>query len=146
MKLSDICEMSVSFWLVVLTICAFYCIVFPFMAIAPDYIAHAKLSKPCEHLKSQDARHKCYNKAQTEAGPYTSLVYLMSAIISPFLGRAVDYFGRRGSLAVLSTSLTVPVFLLLGRTEMNPALPMVLLGLSYCGCAGTMANHPVPRA
>ena len=52
MKLSDICEMSVSFWLVVLTICAFYCIVFPFMAIAPDYIAHAKLSKPCEHLKS----------------------------------------------------------------------------------------------
>ena len=138
MKLSDICEMPISFWLVVLTICAFYCIVFPFMAIAPDYLSHAKLSGACKHLKTPSEQHKCYNKAQTEAGPYTSLVYLMSAIISPFLGRAVDYFGRRGSLAVLSTSLTIPVFLLLAHTDLNPALPMVLLGLSYCGCAAVL--------
>jgi MFS family permease len=138
MKLSDVFEMPVSFWLVVLTICAFYCIVFPFMAIAPDYLTHAKLSSACKHLDTPAAQHKCYSKAQTEAGPYTSLVYLMSAIISPFLGRAVDYFGRRGSLAVLSTSLTIPVFLLLAHTDVNPALPMVLLGLSYCGCAAVL--------
>ena len=62
----------------------------------------------------------------------------MSAIISPFLGRAVDHFGRRGYLAVLSTSLTLPVFLLLQYTTVNPSLPMVLLGLSYCGCAATL--------
>ena len=137
-SISDITKMPLTFWIVVMTIMAFYCIVFPFMAVAPDYLTHAKLSSSCADLKTPAARHKCYNQAQIESGPYTSLVYLMSAIISPFLGRAVDYFGRRGVLAILSTSLTIPVFLLLSHTDMNPALPMVLLGLSYCGCAAVL--------
>jgi Na+/melibiose symporter-like transporter len=121
MQLSDVCLMPVTYWLVVFVICAFYCIVFPYMSIAPQYLADAKLN----------------GDAQL-SGSYASLVYLMSAIISPFLGRAVDYFGRRGYLAVLSTSLTLPVFLLLQYTDVNVSIPMVLLGLSYCGCAATL--------
>ena len=50
-----------------------YSSVFPFMSIAPKYLTDAKGIK--------------------DGGPDVSLVYLMSAIISPFLGRAVDYFG-----------------------------------------------------
>lgn len=121
MQCSDILDMPMTYWLVVFVICAFYCIVFPYMSIAPQYLSDAKL-----------------NGDSKLSGTYASLVYLMSAAISPFLGRAVDYFGRRGYLAVLSTSLTLPVFLLLQYTNVNPALPMVLLGLSYCGCAATL--------
>lgn len=95
-----------------------YSSVFPFMSIAPKYLTDAKGIK--------------------DGGPDVSLVYLMSAIISPFLGRAVDYFGRRGYLAILSTSLTIPVFLLLEYTDVNVKVSMVLLGLSYCGCAATL--------
>ena len=93
MQLSDIALLPITYWLVVFVICAFYCIVFPFMSIAPKYLSDAKLNG-------------------ADGGHYASLVYLMSAIISPFLGRAVDYFGRRGYLAILSTSLTLPVFYL----------------------------------
>lgn len=118
MQLSDIKLMPITYWLVVLVICMFYCIIFPFMSIAPKYLTDAKGIK--------------------DGGPDVSLVYLMSAIISPFLGRAVDYFGRRGYLAILSTSLTIPVFLLLEYTDVNVKVSMVLLGLSYCGCAATL--------
>jgi MFS family permease len=119
MQLSDVALMPITYWLVVFVICIFYCIVFPYMSIAPQYLSDAKLNGK-------------------DGGHYASLVYLMSAIISPFLGRAVDYFGRRGYLAVLSTSLTLPVFLLLQYTDVNVSIPMVLLGLSYCGCAATL--------
>ena len=119
MQLSDIALMPITYWLVVLVICAFYCIVFPFMSIAPKYLSADKLNGG-------------------NSGVYSSLVYAMSAIISPFLGRAVDHFGRRGYLAVLSTSLTLPVFYFLKYTDISPAVPMILLGLAYCGCAATL--------
>ncbi len=138
MKLSDIRKMPLVFWIVVICICSFYCLVFPFMAVAPKFLADDKLSVGCADLADAAACEKCFANAQAESGSYASIVYLMSAVVSPFLGGAVDYFGRRGYLAVLSTAATLPVFLLLAYTDVTPALPMVLLGLAYCGCAATL--------
>ena len=49
-----------------------------------------------------------------------SLPYMMSIFISPFLGRAVDHFGRRPYLAIFGTLCTIPTFLLMA-TQHCPA-------------------------
>ena len=51
--------------------------------------------------------------------------------VSPFLGRAVDHFGRRDWLAILGTGVTAPAFVLLGWTRVAPLVGMVMLGSAY---------------
>ena len=59
-------------------------------------------------------------------------------IVSPFLGRAVDHFGRRGWLATMGTALSIGCFFLFANTDVNPILPMIMLGMAYCVCAATL--------
>ena len=62
-------------------------------------------------------------------------------VVSPFLGRAVDYVGRRSQLAMFGTALTVPTFLLLARNESTSFEPlpfMLMLGVSYSVCAASL--------
>lgn len=59
-------------------------------------------------------------------------------VVSPFLGAFVDWFGRRTNIAILGTSLTLPVFLLLADTSYDPIYAMLLLGMSYSVCAAAL--------
>jgi len=126
MKLSDIKELPKSFWLCGLIIMTFYEIIFPFMAIAKDLLADGINGEGNYGLTSQ------------EAGSVTSIVYVMSMVFSPFLGRAVDYFGNRTILGIFGCFLGVPAFALLAYTSISPIVSMLLLGASYCVCAAVL--------
>lgn len=134
MRLSDVCKLPLTFWMVSLIICCFYNDVFPFMAIAKGFLSH-KMSSQCPHDAS---RQSCLDSSNTSAGPIASIVYLMSAVVSPFLGRAVDHYGRRGWLGIFGTGLVLPCFLLLLYTNVTPIIPMILLGTSYVFCAAVL--------
>ena len=138
MRLSDIAKLPLTFWIVAVIICSFYNDVFPFMAIAKTYISNAKLAKQCDTLSTASAVSKCKDSLGTKAGTIQSIVYLMSAVVSPFLGRAVDYFGRRGWLAIFGTAIVVPCFILLASTDVTPVVPMLMLGAGYCICASVL--------
>jgi hypothetical protein len=93
----------------------------PFQSVAVDYIKTS------------------YGEHTTEwASTRASTVYMVSMVVSPFLGKAVDYFGRRDWLAIGGTALSIPVFLLLGQPSVEPFVPLLMLGCCYSVCAAAL--------
>jgi len=121
MSAADVKEFPALFWVLSLTISLFYSIVFPFMADSSSLLQQPK-----------------FGLDGTAASFRASLVYMMSMIVSPFLGAFVDWFGRRTSIALFGTSLTVPVFLLLAETSVDPVYSMIMLGIAYSVCAAAL--------
>lgn len=117
----DIKAMPATFWVVCLIITFFYNLVFPWQAIAVDYIKTSYGVHPNEWASWR-----------------ASMVYMVSMIVSPFLGAAVDMFGRRDWLAIFGTGLAIPIFLMLGDSSIEPVIPLLMLGCSYSICAAVL--------
>jgi hypothetical protein len=81
-RFSDVRHLPAVYWLLCLLITLFYNCIFPFLADAKKFFVH-------DWHVSNDA-----------AAPIAGLLYTVSMVVSPFLGSAIDYFGRRGQLAI----------------------------------------------
>ncbi|OQS05172.1 Major Facilitator Superfamily (MFS) [Thraustotheca clavata] len=82
----------------------------------------------------------CEKKSQAAAAAATpmSVPYLISAILSPFMGYAVDRIGFRAGLALVASLLLTIVHLLLGSTHITYWVPLVLQGIAYCVFAAAL--------
>jgi MFS family permease len=116
-KFSDVGKLPAAYWLIVLVIVSFYCDIFPFQAIIKDYFTSGQW--PSLVGKNQ------------EASVRASIVYTISMVISPFMGGVIDYFGRRTWWLVLGCAMLFPVFSMFAFTEVDPYVPMVILGIGY---------------
>ena len=119
-KIDAATSLPATFWLVSIIIALFYNCIFPFLADAKDFI----------QLK--------YDMPPQRASTIAGLVYLVSMVISPFLGYGVDYFGRRTWIILYGTGITIPVFWLFYSSSVTPILLMLLLGSGYCVCASAL--------
>ena len=72
-----------------------------------------------------------FDSAVDKAATMMSIPYLISAVISPFLGFFVDMYGFRAVMATLAPLVLLGVHSTLGLTSINPAYPMVAQGLAY---------------
>jgi MFS family permease len=79
-------------------------------------------------------------KATEMAGRVMSIPYIMSAVLSPFLGALVDRIGRRAIIALLAPVVFIAVHLSLGLTDITPVLPLVGQGLAY-SCFGAVLKR-----
>lgn len=79
-----------------------------------------------------------YNYSPDEANRVNSLVYLISAIASPFLGYVVDKTGKNVSWVILSIIGTFVAHALLNFSQVNPYTCMILMGFSYAMLAGSL--------
>ena len=78
-----------------------------------------------------------------QAGSVTSIVYLMSMVISPFLGRTVDYYGRRAVWQFSAAPLVYPAFTV-GTHEHYANLAYGFIGTIVLRLRGSaMAVHSV---
>ncbi|CAI5744989.1 unnamed protein product [Peronospora destructor] len=68
--------------------------------------------------------------AQKAATPM-SIPYIISAIISPFLGFVVDRIGLRAILALVAPLALTAVHVMLGLTQVTLYVPLVLQGVAY---------------
>lgn len=118
----EMTQLPAVFWMVCLIITLFYNLIFPWQAVAVDYIKTF-------YGPGHDNEWASWR---------ASMVYMVSMVLSPFLGAAVDYFGRRDWLAIFGTGLSIPVFLLLGSVNVDPILPLLMLGICYSVCAATL--------
>lgn len=89
---------------------------------------------------SDDWKHGCteeycsrQNHAISQASVTMSIPYIISAVLSPPLGYAVDIYGMRAVIAFISPLLLIAVHSCLGFTDMNPVIPLVGQGLAYSG-------------
>ncbi|DAZ98210.1 TPA: hypothetical protein N0F65_005342 [Lagenidium giganteum] len=75
----------------------------------------------------------CARKADAASRAATpmSVPYLISAVISPFLGFVVDRIGLRAFLALVAPVALTIVHVLLGLTTVNLYVPLVLQGVAY---------------
>ncbi|KAK3761409.1 hypothetical protein RRG08_024276 [Elysia crispata] len=124
LKITDIKKLSLSFWLLALTIMFFYNGVFPFVADASKFIKTKYGEK--------------YHLSDRESSYLSGAVYDVSMVISPFLGGMIDIIGKRGYLALLTAVLTIPVFGLLAFSYVYPLVATVWLGLTYSFAAASM--------
>jgi MFS family permease len=75
---------------------------------------------------------------ESQAAVIMSIPYIISAVMSPVLGFAIDKFGLRAVIASIAPMLIVIVHSLLGFTKVNPVGPLVGQGLAYTGFAAVL--------
>ncbi|XP_037134413.1 major facilitator superfamily domain-containing protein 1 isoform X2 [Syngnathus acus] len=120
-RIQDVKQLSLRYWLLVLTIMFFYNGIFPFIADASKFI--------------QD---KYDDYTQKEASYVAGAVYDSSLVLSACVGILIDYVGLRGIFAVSCAVLTLPVFGLLAFTFVAPLVSTIWLGVTYSFAAASM--------
>lgn len=72
-----------------------------------------------------------YDLDQSTANTIDSIIYVISAFISPVLGILVDYTGRNLSWVFLSIVVTALSQCILAFTFWPPLMAMILMGIGY---------------
>ncbi len=111
--LSDIFRFNRSFWIITALCVTFYSIIFPFRSFAIKYFIEA-------HGAERDF-----------AGQLNSVLPFAAMIATPLFGLLVDKVGRRATLMAVGTLLLVPVFPLLGYTQLTLYVPAAMLGVAF---------------
>jgi MFS family permease len=106
------------FWVISLLTMIYYAGVTPFLGQASTFLTE-----------------KYYPNDTSKSGLVSSIIIYTSMILSPFLGRLVDHFGRRPYFILGGALFILPAHILLAwenpLTKAVPILPIVMIGLSF---------------
>ncbi len=91
----------------------FYSAVFPFLKFAPDLLMN-KFSMP-----------------RALAGDITSYLMYGTILLTPLFGWIADNKGKSATLMYLGSALLIIAHLMFAKTEINPRIPIVLLGVAF---------------
>ncbi len=114
-KLSDIGNIlkNPAYLYIALLCVTFYSAVFPFLAFAPDFF----LNK--------------FNMTSVQSGEITSLLPLGTLLFTPLFGFLIDKYGRAASAMIIGSALLLIIHLLFAFTNIQPHIPMILLGIAF---------------
>ncbi|MCK4639565.1 MAG: MFS transporter, partial [Bacteroidales bacterium] len=101
-----------SFIYVTLLCLTFYSAVFPFQAFSPDFM----LNK--------------FGMSLTQSGKIASILYWVTMFATPLFGLFIDKIGKSASIMIFGSVLLTMIHLTLAFTNLNPVVPLVLLGIS----------------
>jgi MFS family permease len=110
---SDIWGFGKSYWFIVLLCVTFYSGIFPFQTFAQKYFI--------------DARGVSPETASWLVGMLTTFAMFGT----PAFGALVDRVGRRASLMFVGGALLIPVYGLIGYTNVSLYVPMALMGIAF---------------
>lgn len=111
--LGEIFRFNRSFWLIAALCVTFYGCIFPFETFGQKFLIEAR------HLTPQTA------SLLVSMEPFFSLIGM------PIFGLLVDRYGHRSLLMMFGSLLIVPVFPMLGFTNIPPAIPMAMMGVAF---------------
>ena len=111
--LAEVFRFDRSFWLIAALCVTFYGCIFPFETFGQKFLI--------------EARHVTPQTASLLVGmePFFSLVGM------PIFGLLVDRYAHRSLLMMFGSLLIVPVFPMLGFTNIQPAIPMAMMGVAF---------------
>lgn len=109
----DVFRFNRSFWFIALLCVTFYGCVFPFQTFGQKFLIESRGLSP-----------------QT-ASLFVGMEPLFSLIGMPIFGTIVDRFGRRSLFMLFGAMLILPVFLMLGYTDLPPVVPMAMMGVAF---------------
>ena len=111
--LREVFQFNKSFWLIAALCVTFYGCIFPFETFGQKFLIEAR------HVSPQTAA------LLVGMEPFFSLVGM------PIFGLLVDRYAHRSLLMMFGSLLIVPVFPMLGFTNIPPAIPMAMMGVAF---------------
>jgi MFS family permease len=111
--LGEVFRFNRSFWLIAALCFAFYGCIFPFETFGQKFLIEAR------HVSPQTAA------LLVGMEPFFSLIGM------PIFGLLVDRYGRRSLLMMFGSLLIVPVFPMLGYTNISPVVPLAMMGVAF---------------
>ncbi len=133
-RLKEIRELPSSYWWIVILCLTFYSAIFPFTSLSTDFF-HTKWKIPLSLQNGEsgliEALSSFFKGIFTTAGGITSIIMIASAVLAPIFGRMVDKIGKRASILIFGSALMIPTYLIMGFTNLYPAFPMIILGISF---------------
>jgi MFS family permease len=109
----DVFRFSRSFWLISALCITFYGCIFPFETFGQKFLIEAR------HLSPQ------------QASLLVGMEPFFSMVGAPIFGYLVDRYARRSLFMMFGSLLIVPVYLMLGYTEIPPVIPMAMMGVAF---------------
>merc|ERR1712096_93520 len=110
---SDVKNFPATFWFLCICTMAYYGSIFPFVSLAQGFFT------------------KKFDFNEPQANAITGLVYLVSAIASPFFGFLIDKTGKNVSWVMIAVAASAVSHGLLAFTYLNPYLSIILLGAAF---------------
>jgi MFS family permease len=104
---------SNSYWFIVMLCITFYSAMFPFQTFAIKFFQEAHGVTP------------------EYAGFLSSMLTLAAMIFTPLFGLLSDFIGKRSLLMMFGSLLIIPVYLLMGYTNVNLMIPMSVMGIAF---------------
>ncbi|XP_052746414.1 major facilitator superfamily domain-containing protein 1 isoform X2 [Bicyclus anynana] len=112
-QLKDVLKFKPVFWLLAVICVAYYLAIFPFIALGKLFF------------------ERKFDFVPQDANTVNSMVYFLSAALSPFFGILIDKTGRNVTWIMLSIVTTLGSHFLLAFTFVNPYVGVISLGISY---------------
>lgn len=114
-KVSDIGNIlkNPAYLYIALLCVTFYSAVFPFLAFAPDFFFHK------------------FDMTTVKSGVITSYLPLGTLLFTPVFGFLIDKYGRAATAMIFGSSLLFLIHLLFAFTNLQPQIPMIMLGVAF---------------
>ncbi|XP_032661396.1 lysosomal dipeptide transporter MFSD1 isoform X2 [Chelonoidis abingdonii] len=112
-KLTDVKDFSLSLWLIFIICVCYYAAVFPFIGLGKVFFIEK------------------FKFSSQEASAINSIVYIISAPMSPVFGFLVDKLGRNIIWVMCAVVATLASHIMLAFTFWNPWIAMCMLGVAY---------------
>ena len=109
----DLFNFGVSFWYIVGLCILFYSGIFPFQTFAVKFFMDA------------------HGATRAQGGFLSSLLTLFAMIATPLFGLLVDKVGKRALFMMFGSLLLIPVYLIMGYTQVNLLIPMAMMGVAF---------------
>ncbi|XP_076435777.1 lysosomal dipeptide transporter MFSD1-like [Babylonia areolata] len=119
-RMRDVKDFPLTFWLISVICVAYYVAVFPFVGLGLVFFEMKFSMNP------------------TNANAVNSLVYIISAVASPFFGFVIDKTGKNIFWVISGIAITLGCHALLAFTFITPYVGMVVMGLAYSVLASAL--------
>jgi hypothetical protein len=127
LEFSQIFRFNPSYWFVVGLCFTFYSAIFPFRTFAIDFFTNKILAIHGGVTASDAIRVLAHERA----GFFNSLLPLSAMIATPLFGLLADKIGKRAFLMMFGSILLMPVYLLMGYTNISLYVPVCMMGIAF---------------
>lgn len=123
----QILRFNPSYWFVVGLCFTFYSAIFPFRTFAIDFLSNKILAAHGGVSASETMRVLAHQRA----GMFNSLLPLSAMVATPLIGLLSDRIGKRALFMMVASILLMPVYLLMGYTNVSLFLPLCMMGVAF---------------
>jgi MFS family permease len=127
LEFGQIFRFNPSYWFVVGLCFTFYSAIFPFRTFAIDFFTNKILATQGGVSASEAMRILAHERA----GFFNSLLPLSAMVATPLFGLLADKIGKRALLMMFGSILLMPVYLLMGYTDVSLYVPVCMMGVAF---------------